>query len=431
MIPMKLSDLTHVHFVGIGGIGVSALARLCLHEGKTVSGSDSGESAITKKLSEEGAKVFIGHAEEQVPEATSLLVYSEAVQKDNPELKQAKKLGIDTINYFDALGMFLNDHFLIAVAGSHGKTTTTAMLADIFEAAELDPTVVVGSLRGKTGSNFRAGKSKYAIVEACEFRRDFLSLQPDVLVITNIEYEHVDYYKNLEDVQAAFRELADKVSEDGVIVTNTDDPHIATALANIDRQVIDYTQFFDPQFELPFPGVHNHLNAAAAVAAANFCGVDVYLAKEALKNFTGTWRRFERKGKLNGAQVVDDYAHHPTELKATIAAAREVYPDKRLVVAFQPHLRSRTEELYDDFVNVLVSVDEVILFPIYEAREEKGYSVTSEELRVSITGKNPHAKFFETFEEGAAYLKETVTADDVVIVMGAGKIATLATMLVE
>ena len=314
---MKPGDITSVHFIGVGGIGMSALARLCLNEGKKVSGSDAKKSAITEALEKEGIKVVYEQSQENISSRSELelVIYTEAVdKKTNEEYLAAKKLGIKTINYFDALGFFLNDYYLIAVAGSHGKTTTTAMLTEILEAAQMDPTAIIGSLLKKNNKNFRAGKSKYAIVEACEFRRDFLSLKPDVLIITNIEYEHVDYYKNLADVQKAFNELAEQVCEGGVIIANTDDEQVATALAGVEGvEKIDYTQYFDPLFEkLSMPGVHNRMNAAAAIAAAAYLGVDVYLAREALQNFEGTWRRFEYKGELNGAKVYDDYAHHPT-----------------------------------------------------------------------------------------------------------------------
>ncbi len=431
---MKPGDITSVHFIGVGGIGMSALARLCISEGKKVTGSDSKKSILTETLEKEGIQIFYQQIAENIQEGTDLVIYTEAVdKKTNEEYLSAKKQGIKTINYFDALGFFLNDYYLIAVAGSHGKTTTTAMLTEIMEAADMDPTAIIGSIRKKTNSNFRAGKSKYAIVEACEFRRDFLSLKPDVLIITNIEYEHVDYYKNLADVQKAFSELAEQVSDDGVIIANTDDEKVASALAGIDGvQKIDYTQFFDPLFEkLSMPGIHNRMNAAAAIAAAQYLGVDVYLAREALQNFEGTWRRFEYKGELNGAKVYDDYAHHPTEIKMTIKSTKELFPDKKLKVVFQPHTVSRLKTLFDDFAEELGKADEVILLPIYKAREVDDKEVTSEKLQVKISGKNPDVKHFETHDEVVNYLKKSVSKEDVVLLMGAGDITVVSTELME
>lgn len=425
-----------MHFIGVGGIGMSALARLCLNEGKKVSGSDAKKSAITEALEKEGIKVVYEQSQENISSRSELelVIYTEAVdKKTNEEYLAAKKLGIKTINYFDALGFFLNDYYLIAVAGSHGKTTTTAMLTEILEAAQMDPTAIIGSLLKKNNKNFRAGKSKYAIVEACEFRRDFLSLKPDVLIITNIEYEHVDYYKNLADVQKAFNELAEQVCEGGVIIANTDDEQVATALAGVEGvEKIDYTQYFDPLFEkLSMPGVHNRMNAAAAIAAAAYLGVDVYLAREALQNFEGTWRRFEYKGELNGAKVYDDYAHHPTEIKMTIKSTKELFPDKKLVAVFQPHTVSRLKTLFNDFAEELGKADKIILLPIYKAREADDKEVTSEKLQVKISGKNPDVKHLETHSEVVEYLKKTINKDDVLLLMGAGDITSVSTELMK
>jgi UDP-N-acetylmuramate--alanine ligase len=257
---------------------------------------------------------------ENIVSEIDLVVYTEAMPHDHPELEAARRQGIKTVNYFEALGMVANEYYLIAVAGTHGKTTTTAMLIDIFEEASFDPSAIVGSLRSKTHSNYRAGKSKYFIVEACEYRRDFLTLNPDVLVITNIEHEHVDYYKDLESVQQAFREFALKVPEDGAIITNITDSAITPVLAGLSCTIMDYRQSLDLSLKLRQPGLHNRLNAAAASSAARFTGIEKGVINEALENFAGTARRFEYKGDCNNAPVYDDYAHHPTEIAASIAA---------------------------------------------------------------------------------------------------------------
>lgn len=427
---MKREELQHVHFVGVGGIGMSNLARLCLADGKRVSGSDVQSSSLSEALAAEGVQVTYGQDGTNLPEAVDLMVYSEAVPKDNPERKALEASAKQSMNYFDALGYFLNDYYLIAVAGSHGKSTTTAMLADIFETAERDPTVVIGTLRKKTSSNFRGGKSKYAIVEACEFKRDFLSLEPNVLVITNIEYEHVDYYKNLKDVQDAFAELAAKVPEDGVIVTNTDDPHIAEALRDVTVKTVDFSQFIDPLFELPVPGLHNQMNAAAAIAVAQHEGIDVYLARQALKEFAGTWRRFEVKGKLNGAIVIDDYAHHPTEIRATIKATRDVYPDKRIVAVFQPHTHTRLRALYEEFKTALAKADYVYLLPVYAARDEGVKPVDVARMVQEMDPGGTKVQYVETAEAVAEHLRASVAAEDVVLIMGAGDVTQLASELV-
>ncbi len=426
----RLQDFSRIHFIGIGGIGMSALARLCLQEGKEVSGSDRAPSDITRALSAEGALVYEGHDAKNI-NTQDLVVYTEAVSEKTEgfaELKAAREKGITTVNYFGALGMVANEYFVVAVAGSHGKTTTTAMLIDIFEEAGLDPTAVVGSLRAKTKSNYRKGKSKYFIVEACEYRRDFLSLEPDVLVITNIEHEHVDYYKDLASVQEAFREFAEKVPEGGVVVANLGDANVHPCVENLACKVIDYGKYFDPTLKLNVPGMHNQMNAAAAKAAAESVGIAREVSKNALQNFAGTWRRFEFKGELNGAKVYDDYGHHPTEIKATIQGARELYPDKNLILVFQSHTYTRTHELFNDFVGALSTADTVFVLPIYAAREENVSGVSGVKLVEAVGAK---ATFFETFDEVVASVRERATSQDIILVMGAGDITQVASKLIS
>jgi UDP-N-acetylmuramate--alanine ligase len=307
------------------------------------------------------------------------------------------------------------------------------MIIDILEEAGLDPTGIVGSLRSKTKSNFRPGKSKYAVVEACEYKRDFLHLKPDVLVITNIEYEHVDYYKNLADVQSAFRSLAETVPEDGAIVANVTDPNIAPVLAGLPATIIDYRPQIDLTLKLRHPGMHTRMNAAAARSAAEFVGVETAKVNEALEWFAGTWRRFEYKGEVNGAPVYDDYGHHPTELRATFAGVRELYPDHRLKVVFQAHMYSRTHELFADFVNILATTDEVSLLPIYAAREDNVSGVTSEKLAAAILAKGTPCTVYETIPACALAVKESLSYDkqEVVLVIGAGPVTEVARLLTE
>jgi UDP-N-acetylmuramate--alanine ligase len=426
---MNLSEANRVHMIGVGGIGMSALARLFLHEGKQVSGSDRAPSDITRALEREGLLFYPEQKAENITDGIELIVYTEAMAGDHPEMAAAGALGVPMMNYFEALGTVANEYYLVAVAGSHGKTTTTAMLIDIFESAGLDPTAVVGSLRAKTGSNFRAGKSKYMIVEACEYRRDFLHLRPTVLVITNIEHEHVDYYKTLADVQKAFREFAETIPKDGAVVANLADANVRPVVEGLSCEIVDYGKSLDPTLMLPQPGLHNQMNAAAATAAAGFCGIKPEAAKETLKDFSGTWRRFEYKGEVNGAKVHDDYGHHPTEIRATLAGAREWYPDKKITIVFQPHMYSRLHELFDDFAAELARADAVILAPVYAAREANESGVSSEKLAAAIRDKGGDARFIETFDEIVDILQQTATADDVILVMGAGDITSVAEAL--
>lgn len=436
---LNLNNVYKIHFIGIGGIGISALARFFLHEKKSVSGSDRAASAITEALVREGIEFFPSQVAENISSRRDLelIVYTEAMAVDHPEMVAARALGVPMMNYFDALGLVANEYYLIAVAGTHGKTTTTAMLADVLEEAGLDPTVIVGSLRSKTGSNFRPGKSKYAVVEACEYKRDFMSLRPDVLVITNVEYEHVDYYKDLADVQNAFHELALHVREGGVIVANTNDPALIPILANINNghpmTVIDYRLYIDLNLKLRQPGMHNRMNAAAARGVAEFLKVETSTTNEALENFAGTWRRFEYKGDVLSTPVYDDYAHHPTEIRVTIKGARELYPNRKLIVVAQTHTYSRTKELFDDFVTAYAAADYVYLLPIYAAREENVSGVSSEQLAEAITEKGTPAIVMQTTAAIAQAIRESINESEpaVAVIMGAGDVTNVASELTK
>jgi len=348
---------------------------------------------------------------------------------EHEEMVAARALGVPMMNYFDALGLVANPYYLIAVAGTHGKTTTTAMLTDVFEVAEKDPTAIIGSLRASTHSNFRAGKSKYAIIEACEYKRDFLSLTPDVLVMTNIEYEHTDYYRDLADVQAAFKTLVGQVREGGYVVTNAKDPIIAAVVQDASVPVLDYTEYLDVQTSMKQPGMHVRMNAAAALTVAVREKLDRSRASATLSAYAGTWRRFEYKGTCNGAPVYDDYGHHPTEIKATIAGARELYPDKQLTVIFEPHTFSRTATLFADFARAFSGANRVFLLPIYAAREENTWGVSSRELAVKTLAYVPETSYVASLEDAERTLREVVTGDDVVLVMGAGTVTKLASFL--
>lgn len=428
---INLHRIKRVHFIGIGGIGMSALARHFLSEKKIVTGSDRDLTDLTKALVREGVTVKCPQVAENITDDIELVIYTEAMTADHPEMQAAKKLKVPMINYFDALGLAMNPYYLIAVAGSHGKTTTTAMITDIFEAAEKDPTTVVGSLRAKTGSNYRHGRSKYAIVEACEFRRDFLSLRPEVLVITNVELEHVDYFKSLADVQDAFKTLVSQVQETGVVICNTKDPALAPVIAGAHVPVIDYMEAFDVTLKLKQPGIHNRLNAAAAASVAKHQKIDTGVATHALQEFRGTWRRFEYKGEVAGAHVYDDYAHHPTEVRATIEAARELYPDKTLITVFKPHTFSRTAVLFDDFAKSFAGVHQALFLPIYGAREENTTGVTSRELAVKTLEWVPHTQYFESHEAVIEYVRTQADANTVVFVMGAGDVTLVAEALAQ
>jgi len=434
MDKLNFEKINKVHFIGVGGIGMSALARHLKTEKKEVTGSDRELSDLTKQLDKEGIQIFSEHAKSNITKDIDLVVYTEALNKDTEgfvELEAARKLKIPTVNYFQALGLATNPYYLIVVAGTHGKTTTTAMMTDIFEAAGKDPTSIIGSLRAKTKSNYRAGKSKYAIVEACEYRRDFLHLKPDVLVITNLELDHTDYYKDLEDVQSAFHSLAKQVNEGGVVIANVSDANVAPVLKDLDVPVVNYLDILDLDLQMKQPGFHNRLNAAAANAVARHEKLDLNNSKEALMNFAGTWRRFEYKGELKGAPVYDDYAHHPTEIRATIGATRELYPERNIVIVFQPHTYTRTRSLFDEFAKAVGLADRVLFLPIYAAREKNESGVSSKELSVKSLEFTPNSTYADSLEAAEKVLRKTVTKEDVVVIMGAGDVTLLASSLVK
>lgn len=430
MSKLDFNKIERVHFIGIGGIGMSALARHLKQEKKKVSGSDRTLTPVTKALAGEGIQIFAEQIANNITKDIELVVYTEAMSPDAEEMQAAKKLNIPMLNYFEALGAAMNPYYLIAVAGTHGKTTTTAMLTDVFEAAEKDPTAIIGSLRAKTKSNYRAGKSKYAIVEACEYKRDFLHLKPDILIITNIELEHVDCYKDLAEVQSAFRSLAEQVHETGAVIVNSGDANVAPVVENLLVPVINYVDELDLDLSLKQPGFHNRLNAAAAITAAKRESIPVEDAKKAISNFAGTWRRFEFKGEVNGVPVYDDYAHHPTEIRSTIQGVRELYPDRKLTIVFQPHTYSRTHRLFDEFAKAVGLADEVIFLPIYAAREENVSGVTSRELSVKSLEFIRNSIYLGSFTEAEQHIRKNITSNGIIVVMGAGDVTELADSLV-
>lgn len=431
---LDLSTIKKVFFVGIGGIGISAIARMFLEEGKTVIGSDISDGEVVHELREAGATVLAGQGMHLIPEDADLIIYTIAVEKYDPEFFAA--LGSQAIpirSYPEMLHIVTEGKYTIAVSGTHGKTTTTAMIAHILKQAGKDPSVIVGSLMVDEKSNFISGKSEYFVVEACEYRRSFLNINPKILVITNIEEDHLDYYKDIEDIKNAFRELAMKVPADGFIICNTSDRIVAEVVAGVSATVVNYLDSYHKR-ELRIPGMHNQVDAAAAVAVVGQIGVNDELASMYVKTFPGTWRRFEYKGQTkSGAQVYDDYAHHPTEVIATLEGFREIYPTgkKKITVVFQPHLYSRTKLLLEDFAKAFSQADRVIILPIYAAREEDDGTVSSELLAKKIVSNHVAAEA-HSFADTAAILSQMeFGSDDVLVTMGAGEAYTIGEGLLK
>lgn len=422
---LDLKQIKKVFFVGIGGIGISAIARMFLHEGKEVMGSDVSEGEVVKELRDAGAIVKIGQGIDLIPNGVDLIVYTIAIENYDPEFFAALQAGTVPIrSYPQMLHVVTEGKYTIAIAGTHGKTTTTAMIAHVMKNAGKDPTVIVGSLMVNEKSNFMAGKSEYFVVEACEYRRSFLNINPKILVITNIEADHLDYYKDIADIKSAFRELAEKVPADGYIVCNANDELVKEVTEGLSAKIINYHDFYHAR-ELKIPGAHNQADAAAAGAAVSIVGIEEFTADKYLATFPGTWRRFEYKGELkSGTPVYDDYAHHPTEITATLQGFREIYPhgQKEITVVFQPHLYSRTKMLLEDFGASFAQADHVIVLPIYAAREENDGSVSSEMLAEKIRGHKINADAFETFQEAFETLeRRNLGPNDVLVTMGAGE----------
>ncbi|HET9641378.1 MAG TPA: Mur ligase domain-containing protein [Candidatus Paceibacterota bacterium] len=423
-----LSNGAKIHFVGIGGIGMSALAQYFKDHGDTVTGSDRDVSPVIEMLEKDGIAVLIGQKSENVPTDADQIVYSDAVPETNPERVRAAELGIPQKSYFQMLGEVSAGRRTVAIAGTHGKTTTTGMLAKILQDAGASPTGIVGSIMKDFGSNYVHGTSELFVVEACEYRDHLLELSPEILVITNLEWDHTDYFSSLAALQETFRKAIERVPEEGAIVTNPANPNIAPLLTHAKARIIDYTK--EPTYELRLPGEFNIMNARAAVAAARLAHPSVTSESicASLSAFQGTWRRFEYKGKtIAGADVYDDYAHHPTAIRETLRALRGKVSG-RIIVAFHPHLYSRTKDLLEGFATAFPDADRVLIAPIYAAREVDDGSISNEMLaeRIREHGVDSAALGFEAIEEEL----RQAGPGDTIMTMGAGDIYKVADRLV-
>jgi UDP-N-acetylmuramate--alanine ligase len=418
----------HIHMVGIGGIGMSALAQLLQHQGKTLTGSDRDDSPITAMLAQKGITVAIGHDGCSIPADCELLIYSDAVPSENTERVRAREMGIPELSYFEALGEVSKAARTIGVAGTHGKTTTTGMLAKILERAGKEPTAIVGSIVRDFNSNFLAGKDDLFVIEACEYRDHLLKLSPEILIITNIELDHTDYFPNLAALQETFRVAVQRVPSHGAIITDPHDPIVAAVLQNVSARVVDFTAEAVPELRLIGEFNRNNARAAKAAARAAFPEIADGAIDEALVNFHGSWRRFEYKGETpRGAIVFDDYAHHPTAIAKTIEAARQKFPDKKIVVAFHPHLFSRTKSFLQEFAAALATADRAIVAPIYAAREVPDPTVSNHVLAHAAGSKVIALDSFDAIRD------ELLREDEgsLIITMGAGDIYKVAEQIAE
>jgi UDP-N-acetylmuramate--alanine ligase len=428
------------HFIGIGGIGISAIARMLLARGVAVSGSDQSDGKAVSELRKLGADIRIGHAAENIPDDVKLIIYTIAIPKENPELSRAHDMqtkGVQLLTYPEALGVLSSRMKTIAVAGTHGKTTTTGMVASMLTKAGLDPTVIIGSFikNGDGFSNFIAGAGNLLVVEACEYKRSFLNLNPDVAIITNIDDDHLDYYKDIADIQNAFCEFVDRIKTDGTLITDYSNPTVLSVIEHAKNRGVKVLNYNDSAFSgtLAVPGAHNRMNAKAAYEVGVVLGIEALIATTGLGEFAGTWRRFEYKGQAaSGAKIYDDYGHHPTEIRATLRAAREQFgKDAEIVAVFQPHLYSRTKEHFNEFAQAFKDVDSVIILPIYAAREAHDPSVSHVLLAESILATGTAAIAPADFDEAEVMLKKQLGPKSIVITIGAGDVYKVGERLIH
>ena len=445
-----------VHFIGIGGISMSGLAEILLEEGFHISGSDAKESALTDALEKKGARIYYGQRASNISDSTDVVVYTAAIHPDNPEFARAKELGIPMLTRAELLGQIMRNYDTpIAVAGTHGKTTTTSMLSHILLKGDCDPTISVGGILPAIGGNIRVGQSETFLTEACEYTNSFLSFFPKISIILNMDADHLDFFKDIDDIRRSFRRFAELLPADGTLIINADTPEYQSITEGLSCQVItyglennaDYTasditydEFGHASFNVRYkgsdlgrcslkvPGSHNVSNALSAVAAGRLLNLSWEVIAEGLLSFTGTDRRFQYKGTVGGVTIIDDYAHHPTEIEATLKAAAN-YPHRKVWCVFQPHTYTRTKALLPEFAQALTLADHVVLADIYAARETDTLGISSEDLADRIRELGTPCEYFPTFDEIENFLLENCTQGDLLITMGAGDVVNIGEQL--
>ena len=448
----------HVYFIGIGGISMSGLAEILLKEGFTISGSDARESALTIHLEKAGAKVFYGQTADHITEDIDVVVYTAAIHDDNPEFVAAKAANLPMLARAELLGQIMRNYpTAIAVAGTHGKTTTTSMLSTILLKAKKDPTITVGGILPQIGGNIRVGHSDTSLTEACEYTNSFLSFYPTVGIILNIEADHMDFFKNLQEIRTSFHRFAALLPEDGLLVLDSAIEHPEEITKDIRARVItcgltgneDYTAKDITYNEkgcasftlchkgnalgivsLLVPGIHNVSNALSALSASLELGIDFEKAVLGLLDFQGTERRFQYKGMVNGITIIDDYAHHPTEITATLKAALH-YPHRDIWCVFQPHTYTRTQAFLTDFAKALSLADHVVLTDIYAAREINTIGITSLALKEELEKLGKQCDYFSSFDEIEKFLLKKCMHGDLLITMGAGDVLNIGENLLS
>ena len=458
MYQINFKQPIHIHFMGIGGISMSGLAEVLLNAGFTISGSDDRKSPLTEHLSSLGAKISYGLRAENITEDIDLVVYTAAISADNAEYAEAVSKGIPMMSRAVLLGQIMKNYKTpIAISGTHGKTTTTSMVSEVLLAANADPTLSIGGILKSIGGNIRVGKSEYFVTEACEYTNSFLSFFPRISIILNIEEDHMDFFKDIHEIRDSFHRFAGLLPEDGYLIINSNIERYKEVTADLCCDVVtfgtdsasdysytdlSYDEFGRPSFtllkkgepqykvSLGVVGEHNVLNSLSVIALMDVLGMDSETVLTALKKFTGTDRRFEVKGKLGGITILDDYAHHPTEIEATLKAAAN-YPHNRLWCIFQPHTYTRTKAFLSDFAKALSLADEIVLTDIYAAREKNTIGITSDDLRREIEKQGKQCHYFHSFDEIENFLLENCINGDLLITMGAGDVVNIGENLLK
>lgn len=458
MYSLNFEEPIHVHFIGIGGISMSGLAEILLEEGFTISGSDAKQSALTDSLAKKGATIYIGQKASNLSIRPALVVYTAAIREDNEEFKAAVDAGIPMLSRAELLGQIMDNYEKsIAVAGTHGKTTTTSMISQILLVAKADPTISVGGILEAIGGNIRVGGSEVFITEACEYTNSFLHFHPKYSIITSVEAEHLDFFKDIDDIRRSFHEFAGNTAHDGVLIINGQIAALDQITNNLSCSVTTYGLCENDDFyaknityndhacgtytlmhktedlgtvSLSVPGRHNVSNSLAAIALCLNLGLPLDVIKKGLLQFGGTKRRFEYKGTKNGITVIDDYAHHPTEVAATLTAARN-YPHGRIICVFQPHTYSRTKAFLSDFARVLSMADIVVLADIYAAREKNTIGISSKDLLAELQKNGQESYYFSSFDEIEKFLSEKCINNDLLITMGAGDVYLIGEHLLQ
>lgn len=458
MYQIDFSKPLHIHFIGIGGISMSGLAEVLLEEGFQISGSDSKESPLTRSLEKKGAKIFYGQKASNIADSTELVVYTAAIHPDNPEYSYAVSRNLPMLTRAELLGQIMKNYDTpIAVAGTHGKTTTTSMVSHILLAGDCDPTISVGGILPSIGGNIRVGQSETFVTEACEYTNSFLSFFPKISIILNMDADHLDFFRDIEHIRSSFHAFAKLLPEDGTLIINCDTPAWETVCQDLSCHVLtyglehpgDYTArniHFDStgcpsftalyqgapigEFTLAVPGIHNVSNALAAIALGQLMKLDTEIIRKGLLEFKGTDRRFQYKGELGGVTIIDDYAHHPTEIQATLTAARN-YPHTKTWCVFQPHTYTRTKALLPEFAKALSIADHVVLADIYAARETDTLEISSADLQREIQALGTPCEYFPSFEQIETFLLKNCTKGELLITMGAGDVVNIGEELLK